>query len=109
MVGWIGICLPIQRTWDHSLVWEDSTYHGATKACGLQLLSPQAAPPEARAPSACAPPGRSHHREKPTHRNKEQPRSLRLEKARVEEGRPRAIKKNLSILYIKPGQRECSG
>ena len=40
VVGWIGICLQIQGTWVHSLVWKDSTYHGATKACGPQLLKP---------------------------------------------------------------------
>ena len=31
MVQWIGIHLPIQGTWVWSLVWKDSTCHGATK------------------------------------------------------------------------------
>ena len=70
--GW-GVRLPMQETLVQSLVQEDSTHCGTTKACGPQLLSPQAAPPVARAPSTCAPHERSHHSEKPTHRNKRQP------------------------------------
>ena len=28
---WLGICLPMQGTWDRALVWENSTCRGATK------------------------------------------------------------------------------
>ena len=70
--GW-GVRPPMQETRIQSLVQADSTHCGTTKACGPRLLSPQAAPPEARAPSACAAHERSHHSEKPTHRDKEQP------------------------------------
>jgi len=31
VVQWLGICLPLQRTWVRSLVWEDVTYRGATE------------------------------------------------------------------------------
>ena len=31
VVQWLRICLPMQRTWVGSLVWEDSTCNGATK------------------------------------------------------------------------------
>jgi len=31
VVQWLGVCLPMQGTQVQSLVWEDSTYHGATK------------------------------------------------------------------------------
>ena len=28
---WLRVCLPMQGTWVRSLVWEDSTCHGASK------------------------------------------------------------------------------
>ena len=31
VVQWLRICLPIQGTWDQSLVQEDSTYCGTAK------------------------------------------------------------------------------
>ena len=31
MVRYLRICLPMQRTWVQSLVWEDPTGHGAMK------------------------------------------------------------------------------
>ena len=31
VVQWLGIYLPMQGTWVRSLLWEDSTNHGATK------------------------------------------------------------------------------
>ena len=31
MVQWLRTCLPMQGTWLQSLVWEDSTRHGANK------------------------------------------------------------------------------
>ena len=43
----LGIHLPMEGTWDQSLVWEDSTHRRTTKpmyrnyqACMLQLLKP---------------------------------------------------------------------
>ena len=50
MVQWMGIHLPIQGTQVQSLVWEDSTCVGATKAHVPQLLSPRAATAEAHTP-----------------------------------------------------------
>ena len=40
MVQGIRICLPVQGAWVQSLVQEDSTYCGATKAHVPQLLNP---------------------------------------------------------------------
>ena len=31
VVQWLRISLPVQGTWVRSLVWEDSSCHGATK------------------------------------------------------------------------------
>ena len=31
VVQWLGICLPMQRTWVQALVWEDPTCRGATR------------------------------------------------------------------------------
>ena len=46
MVQWLGIRLPMHGTWVRSLVWEDSTCHGATKpthhnywACALKPMN----------------------------------------------------------------------
>ena len=72
MVRCLRICLPMQRTWVRSLVWEDPTGHGATKpmchnfwACTLQLRKPSG-------PLTTT-------RETPVHSNKDpgQPRSKR--------------------------------
>ena len=81
---WLRIRLPMQRTWVQALVQEDPTCHGATKpvchnywACALepashnywsrgpQLLKPARLEPMLRNK-------RSHHNEKPVHRNKEE-------------------------------------
>ena len=32
VVQWIGICLPLQGTQVRSLIWEDPTWHGTSKA-----------------------------------------------------------------------------
>ena len=40
MVQWIEICLPVERTWIASLVWEDSTCRRAAKAHVPRLLRP---------------------------------------------------------------------
>ena len=83
VVQWMGVCLPMQGSWDRSLVREDSTWHEATKACAPQLLSPFsracepqlmspcAAGTEAWAPRAHASHKRSHHSEKPVHHSQE--------------------------------------
>ena len=73
MVQWVGIRLPMQVMWVWSLVWENSTCHGATKpmcysswVCTPELLSLHSRAPEpalhSRAPEpalqsswACAP------------------------------------------------------
>ena len=89
---WLRILLPVQGTRVRALVQEDPTCRGATKpmrhnywACALeptrhnywarvpQLLKPTCLEPELRNK-------RSHRNEKPTHCNKECPRSLQLEK-----------------------------
>ena len=36
MIQWVRIRLPMQETWVPSLVWEDSTCHGATKPESLE-------------------------------------------------------------------------
>ena len=70
---WLRICLPMQGTWVRALVQEDPTCHGATKpvphncwACVPQLLKPTHLEPMLRNK-------RSHHNEKPTRCNEEQP------------------------------------
>ena len=40
MVQWRGICLPVQGTRVQSLVWEDPTYHRATKPGHHKQRSP---------------------------------------------------------------------
>ena len=44
--------LPMQGTWVQSLVWEDSTCHGAAEAHAAQLLRLRAATTEAHMPRA---------------------------------------------------------
>ena len=87
---WLRICLPMQGTWVRALVQEDPTCSGATKpvchnywACALepvshnywahepQLLSPRTTTTEVHhlEPVPCN--KRSHHNEKPMHRNQE--------------------------------------
>ena len=80
---WLGVRLPMQGTWVRALVWEDPTCRRATKpmchnywACAIepashnywvrvpQLLKPVCLEPVLRNK-------RSHHNEKPVHRNKE--------------------------------------
>ena len=68
MVQWLRIHLPVQGTWVRSLVWEDPTCHGPTKAMRhnsgaheLQLLKPVCLEPVFHN-------RRSHHNEKPVYR-----------------------------------------
>ena len=99
----LRIRLPVQRTWVRALVREDPTCCGATKpvchnywACALepashnywayvpQLLKPIRLEPVLRNK-------RSHHNEKPMHCNS-RPCSPQLEKAGVQQRRPKAAK-----------------
>ena len=48
VVQWIGIHRPMQGTWVWFLVQEESTCHGATRACTPQTLSLHAATTKAR-------------------------------------------------------------
>ena len=77
-VQWIRIHLPMQRTWVQSLVQEDSTRHGATKlmrynywAHALETASRSSWIPCTLEPLLHS--KRSHHNEKPMHRNQEEP------------------------------------
>ena len=113
VVQWMGVHLPMQGTRVQSLVWEGSTCPGATEpghhnyevfalepksrnywACVPQLLKPTC-------PGACMlqllkpvllEPVLHKRRQdsKPVHCNQEQPRLAQLEKARVQQQRPRA-------------------
>ena len=58
VVRWLRIRLPMQGTWVRSLVWEDFTCCRATKHVCSQLLQPE-----------CLEATRTHHNEKPPHRN----------------------------------------
>ena len=75
----------MQETQVRSLVGEDSTCHGVTKARVPQLLKPERLEPELHNK-------RSPCYEKPTHHNESGPHSLQLEKARTQEQRPSTIK-----------------
>ena len=82
---WLRVCLPMQGTRVQALVQEDPTCRGATKpvchnywACALELVShnywacvPQLRKPTCLEPVLCN--KRSHHNEKPAHRNEEYP------------------------------------
>ena len=82
-VQWLRIHLPTQGTWVWALVQEDPTCHGATKpmcynywACALEPAShsywahaPQLLKPTCLELVLCN--KRSHHNEKPVHRNEE--------------------------------------
>ena len=75
-----------------SLAWECSTCRGATKlvhrnywACVLQLLKPVCLEPVLHHE-------KSYHGKNSSHHKKEKPRSPQVEKARVQQQRPRATK-----------------
>ena len=93
VVQWLRICLSMQGTWIQSLVWEDYTCRGATKpmchncwACPLQLVSHNYWSPWAL--ESMIRNKRSHHSEKPVHRNQSSPCSPQLEKAHMQQRRP---------------------
>ena len=58
----VRICLPMQGTQVQFLVWEDSTWRGAPKACAPQLL-------RLLGLELVLHNKRSHHSEKPMHHN----------------------------------------
>ena len=80
---WMGVCLPVQGTWVQALVQEDPTCCRAARpmhhnywACALGPVRhncwahmPQLLKPTCLEPVLCN--GRSHHNERPAHRNKE--------------------------------------
>ena len=80
---WLRICLPMQGTQVWALVQEDPTCHGATKPMGHNYwactLEPTSHVYWTCVPQLLKPPHlepvlhnrRSHHNEKPVHRNKE--------------------------------------
>ena len=80
---WLRIRLPMQGTQVPALVWEDPTCRGATKpvrhnywTCALEPTSHNywACVPQLLKPARLVPMlhnNRSHHNEKPAHRNKE--------------------------------------
>ena len=102
MAQWLRIRLPMQGTRVRSLVREDPTCHGATKpvchnywACALEPAShnygahvPQLLKPARLEPVLCN--KRSHHNEKPTHRNEDptQPKINKFKKKRILDNYP---------------------
>ena len=74
LVSQSWICLPMQETWVRSLIWEDPTYHSATKpvhrnywACALEPRHCSYWSPRALGPMLGN--KRSHRNEKPAHGN----------------------------------------
>ena len=59
MVQWMSVHLPVQETGIQSLVQEDPTCHGVTKAHASQLLEPESS----RAPGATVPEPECHNAE----------------------------------------------
>ena len=66
---WIRICLPMQQTQVPSLIWEDPTYHRASKSREPQLLKPVCLEPVL------------HSKRRPCTSVKSSPHSLQPEKA----------------------------
>ena len=83
MTQWLRVRLPMQGTQVRALVWEDPTFHGATKpvchnywACTLEpashnywALTPQLLKPACLEPMLCN--KRSHRTEKPAYHNED--------------------------------------
>ena len=66
MVEWIRICVSMQGTQIQSLVWEDSTCYGATKAIATNSSAHVLQRPKLGTWSRC------WQQEKPVHRHQEQ-------------------------------------
>ena len=92
VVQWAGICLPMQETQVRSLVGEDSTHHGVTKARVTQLLKPERLEPVLHSKgSPCG--------EKPTHHHESSPHSPQLEKAEHRTKDPAQSNINKQIIF----------
>ena len=106
---WIRVCLPMQGTRVRSLVWGDSAYCGVnlcSRASEPQLLSPCGATAEACEPRAPAP-----RREMPSRREaraavKGSPRPPQLEKACMQQLRPRTAKNKSMNTFLSLGQED---
>ena len=88
MVQWIRIRLPVQGAWVRSLVLEDSTCLGATKLMGHNYW---AHPPKPVLHK------RSHHSEKTMMATESTLRLLKLEKALMQQQRPRTTKNKINL------------
>ena len=100
-VQWLRIHLPMQGIWVRSLVWEDSTCLGASKAmhCNYWSLHPELVLRSKR----------SHGSEKFIHCNSSSLQSLQLNKDHVEHRRPSTAKnKEIKIIFTK-SQNICYG
>ena len=97
VVQWIRIHLPIQETGVWSLVWEDSTCHGATKPVHhrfwARALDLQASTTDASSRRACALQQEKPLREKPSHCKEEWTPLAATKRACVQQQRLSAAKK----------------
>ena len=84
MVQWLRIRLLVQGTWVRSLVWEDPTCHRLTKPKCPNYCNSH--------PELCSEIREATTNEKPCTRTEQDPYSQQLEKAWVQEQRPRATK-----------------
>ena len=109
----IRICLPRQGTWVQSLVWEDSTARGATKAvhhnCWAHTLESRVLAWRAATTKAHMSRSRPPKQEKPPQGEagvlqlESSPCSLQVEKALIEQWRPSAAKHK--DVFCKGGRR----
>ena len=95
---WIRIRLPMQGTWVRSLVWEDPTWTQETKPMshshwvpGSRVHEPQPLKAACLEPVLCN--KRSHGMRNPCNEVNSNPHPLQLEKACIQQRRPRATKK----------------
>ena len=99
VVQWQRIRLPMQETWVRFLIWEDPTWCRAAVPVGHSywawVLEPEAATAELTGHnywSLCALEPVLHNKRSPCTATKSSPSSLLIEKARVQEQRPSAVK-----------------
>ena len=114
MVQWVRILLPVQRAWVQSLVQEDSTCHGATKPMiwclrlataepTCQLLKPahsRTHKPQLMSPCAVTTEVCALQLESSLH-------CLHLEKAHVQQQRPRVILSAVSVATAFSYKADC--
>ena len=98
MVQWLRLHLPMQGTWVRSLAWEDSACFRATKptnhnCSALQLMSCNYWSPHTLNP--CSTTGEANTMRSLCIATKSSDCSPQLEKARVQQQRPSAVKKKL--------------